>query len=244
MTPRPGRDRALQDRRARPTSRRPSSPPRTAQSVLGTYSIDENGDTTLTDYGVYAVKDGELKFDQTDQGAGRLAPAIGPPHIGVCSAGSGSSRSRPVAFSDVSRTHDYMEAASIPAGPPASQRIRAAHRHLRAHRSSCSPCRSSTRSRTSAMTGNLVAPRREPRRRHLQRRHLGAGGDRLHARLRHRRADQLRPRRGLHDRLVHLRRRSSRRSGCTRARAAVVLFFGLLLDARSWRWSARGRSTR
>jgi branched-chain amino acid transport system substrate-binding protein len=35
------------------------------QSVLGTYSIDENGDTTLTDYGIYAVKDGELVFDKT-----------------------------------------------------------------------------------------------------------------------------------------------------------------------------------
>jgi branched-chain amino acid transport system substrate-binding protein len=35
------------------------------QSVLGTYSIDENGDTTLTDYGVYSVKDGALQFDQT-----------------------------------------------------------------------------------------------------------------------------------------------------------------------------------
>jgi branched-chain amino acid transport system substrate-binding protein len=35
------------------------------QSVLGTYSIDENGDTTLTDYGVYTVKGGELVFDQT-----------------------------------------------------------------------------------------------------------------------------------------------------------------------------------
>jgi branched-chain amino acid transport system substrate-binding protein len=35
------------------------------QSVLGTYSIDENGDTTLTDYGVYAIKDGQLTFDQT-----------------------------------------------------------------------------------------------------------------------------------------------------------------------------------
>jgi branched-chain amino acid transport system substrate-binding protein len=34
-------------------------------SVLGTYSIDENGDTTLTDYGVYSVSNGELKFDQT-----------------------------------------------------------------------------------------------------------------------------------------------------------------------------------
>jgi branched-chain amino acid transport system substrate-binding protein len=35
------------------------------QSVLGTYSIDENGDTTLTDYGVYKIEDGELTFDQT-----------------------------------------------------------------------------------------------------------------------------------------------------------------------------------
>src|ERR1700754_1388400 len=34
-------------------------------SVLGNYSIDENGDTTLTDYGAYGVEDGELKFDQT-----------------------------------------------------------------------------------------------------------------------------------------------------------------------------------
>ena len=35
------------------------------QSVLGTYSIDKNGDTTLTDYGVYAVKNGEMSFDET-----------------------------------------------------------------------------------------------------------------------------------------------------------------------------------
>jgi len=35
------------------------------ESVLGTYSIDENGDTTLTDYGVYTVKGGELVFDST-----------------------------------------------------------------------------------------------------------------------------------------------------------------------------------
>ena len=34
-------------------------------SVLGTYSIDENGDTTLTDYGIYTVEGGELKFGQT-----------------------------------------------------------------------------------------------------------------------------------------------------------------------------------
>jgi branched-chain amino acid transport system substrate-binding protein len=35
------------------------------KSVLGTYSIDNNGDTTLTDYGIYGVKNGELVFDET-----------------------------------------------------------------------------------------------------------------------------------------------------------------------------------
>ena len=35
------------------------------QSVLGTYSIDKNGDTTLTDYGVYSIANGTLKFDST-----------------------------------------------------------------------------------------------------------------------------------------------------------------------------------
>jgi branched-chain amino acid transport system substrate-binding protein len=39
------------------------------QSVLGTYSIDANGDTTLTDYGVYGIKDGQLTFDQTIKAA-------------------------------------------------------------------------------------------------------------------------------------------------------------------------------
>jgi branched-chain amino acid transport system substrate-binding protein len=34
------------------------------KSVLGTYSIDENGDTTVTDYGVYKIEDGELSFDR------------------------------------------------------------------------------------------------------------------------------------------------------------------------------------
>ena len=39
-------------------------------SVLGTYSIDENGDTTLTDYGVYTVEGGELTFDSTIKAEG------------------------------------------------------------------------------------------------------------------------------------------------------------------------------
>jgi branched-chain amino acid transport system substrate-binding protein len=40
------------------------------KSVLGTYDIDENGDTTLTDYGVYTIKDGSLSFDETIQAQG------------------------------------------------------------------------------------------------------------------------------------------------------------------------------
>jgi branched-chain amino acid transport system substrate-binding protein len=38
-------------------------------SVLGTYSIDENGDTSLTDYGVYTIEGGELTFDSTIKAA-------------------------------------------------------------------------------------------------------------------------------------------------------------------------------
>ena len=34
------------------------------ESVLGTYSIDPDGDTTLTDYGGYTVKDGKLVFNK------------------------------------------------------------------------------------------------------------------------------------------------------------------------------------
>jgi branched-chain amino acid transport system substrate-binding protein len=40
------------------------------ESVLGTYDIDENGDTTLTDYGVYRIEDGELAFDQVVKAEG------------------------------------------------------------------------------------------------------------------------------------------------------------------------------
>ena len=40
------------------------------ESVLGTYDIDENGDTTLTDYGVYSIEGGELTFDRTIKAEG------------------------------------------------------------------------------------------------------------------------------------------------------------------------------
>ncbi|MEA2379703.1 MAG: branched-chain amino acid transport system substrate-binding protein, partial [Thermoleophilaceae bacterium] len=34
------------------------------ESALGVYSIDENGDTTLTDYGLYLIKGGEPTFEK------------------------------------------------------------------------------------------------------------------------------------------------------------------------------------
>jgi branched-chain amino acid transport system substrate-binding protein len=40
------------------------------KSVLGTYDIDENGDTTLTDYGLYTIKGGELTFDKVIKAKG------------------------------------------------------------------------------------------------------------------------------------------------------------------------------
>jgi branched-chain amino acid transport system substrate-binding protein len=39
------------------------------EGVLGTYSIDDNGDTTLTDMSLQAVKNGELKFVKVIKGA-------------------------------------------------------------------------------------------------------------------------------------------------------------------------------
>jgi len=72
-------------------------------------------------------------------------------------------------------------------------------------------------------------PRREPQGRDLQRLHLGARGDRLHARLRNHRADQLRPRRRIHDRLVHLVRRLGGRWGVGLATGPLGVVGGLVV---------------
>jgi branched-chain amino acid transport system substrate-binding protein len=40
------------------------------ESVLGTYDIDENGDTTLTDYGLYTIDNGQLTFDKVIKAQG------------------------------------------------------------------------------------------------------------------------------------------------------------------------------
>ena len=39
------------------------------ESVLGTYDIDENGDTTLTDYGLYKIENSKLVFDKVIKAA-------------------------------------------------------------------------------------------------------------------------------------------------------------------------------
>ena len=41
-------------------------------SALGTYSIDDNGDTSLTDMSLDGVEDGQLTFDQGHQGLGAV----------------------------------------------------------------------------------------------------------------------------------------------------------------------------
>ena len=38
--------------------------------MLGTYDIDKNGDTTLTDYGQYKIADGELVFEKVIKAGG------------------------------------------------------------------------------------------------------------------------------------------------------------------------------
>jgi branched-chain amino acid transport system substrate-binding protein len=44
---------------------------RNRKSVLGTYSIDKNGDSTITDIGLYRIKGGQLTFIKTIKPAGK-----------------------------------------------------------------------------------------------------------------------------------------------------------------------------
>jgi len=81
------------DRLARAVQRPPGDDRRAVrhegpQSVLGTYDIDQNGDTTLTDYGVYRIEGGELVFDQTVQA--RAEPGGDAPGGGTGPAKGGS----------------------------------------------------------------------------------------------------------------------------------------------------------
>ena len=78
--------------------------------MLGTYSIDENGDTSLTDYGVYRSRTAKLMFDQIDQGAAQLDAADES-----LRRRAGSVRARRVVLRQATRT---MEAAPHPPPQP------------------------------------------------------------------------------------------------------------------------------
>ena len=204
------------------------------ESVLGTYSIDENGDTTLTDYGVYTIDGGELTFDSTIKAAGQLI------RLTDCTGGWEEIPAPGGRLLKESRTN--MEAASVPAERPAApgQAARRLRLEVRPDRR---PARDAGLFRDPGphgRRGQPHPPRQQPRRRPVQRRDLGARRDRLHARLRHRRADQLRPRRGLHDRLVRRRRASSARSASRQDTGTALLVIGLLLDAAGLRCSRSG----
>ena len=56
------------------------------------YSIDENGDTTLTDYGLYTIKDGLPTFDKVIKAQSSSYPAG---VISSCKMRGGSCKTRP-----------------------------------------------------------------------------------------------------------------------------------------------------
>ena len=81
--------------------------------MLGTYSIDENGDTTLTDYGIYTIEDGELTFDKTVKAR--------PSQLTACLGERACPRARSPPARIATST---MEAASLPAARRAPRAIR------------------------------------------------------------------------------------------------------------------------
>ena len=200
--------------------------------MLGKYSIDENGDTTLpttaeTGQGRQARlrqghqgPDRQLRRSQVLQR--RRPPACGP---------------------------DANLQGCAPHGawkPPRSPSRTAAARQARRRRSSAT---TSSGSCSAARFSYFFVERPHSRRsttsrRALQRHDLGADRARLHARLRHHRADQLRPRRGLHDRLVRLGLdlRDARRHRSTGDRSGSIL--GARSSCSRSRCSARGVAQR
>ena len=61
------------------------------ESVIGTYDIDENGDTTLTDYGLYVIEDGLPDVRLQDRG-GRPVDRTSEPRNGLVRMISGRAR--------------------------------------------------------------------------------------------------------------------------------------------------------
>ena len=164
------------------------------ESPLGTYDIDPDGDTTLTDYGAYIAEGGKLVFNKVI----KAATALGH-RTGVDGGGPARPARRRAPDTRTMEPHPSRARPSRARGEVVREFI----------------SRFGLIALLLDPAGRLRDPgpagRRRPhpaRHQHqgrpLQRRDLGADRHRLHARLRHHRADQLRPRRRVHDR--HLRR--------------------------------------
>ena len=158
------------------------------ESMLETYDIDENGDTTLSDYGGTESRTESSSSTRSIKAAARRTRRSGsasaPPRV---AAGT-----RP----DSSPTRRWKLHPIPQPQASAGKRLTVPRRD-----SPLDPAR------RPLLLILIVRPRRtaqQRRRRALDRHDLGADRARLHAGLRHHRADQLRPRRGLHDRLVRL----------------------------------------
>ena len=90
------------------------------QSVLGTYSIDENGDTTLTDYGLYKVgPDGNPTFESTIKAPGQRL-------IATASDGGGAPGAAPLSRAATSDGNDHSRRPSAAAGDAARDRAQRA----------------------------------------------------------------------------------------------------------------------
>ena len=154
---------------------------------------------------VHRIKDGKLVFDKVIKAQTQLAIRrfcnVPPARCGRAAHLPGS------------RRHTSMEAASIPQPQrPAGRGARIEALDVRARSSCCCRCSAGLGIQRPDRRRQPLRTRQQRHGRALQRRDLGADRARLHARLRHHRADQLRPRRGLHDRLVRLRVAATRRS--------------------------------
>ncbi len=186
-------------------------------SVLGTYGFNANGDTTLKAYGLYKVgSDGNPLFAKVDAVIRRRRPRSRAPAVGqrqprrralaragallVHFNGHGSKHSaRPQVPPLVARSQGGPGVAGQ-VGP--DRRARGDADRVRDLRPG-QRLSDGLRARARRLRPRPHAAGQQPRAGSVQRRHLGADRDRLHAGLRHHRADQLRPRRRVHDRLVH-----------------------------------------
>ncbi len=181
-------------------------------SVLGTYGFDSNGDTTLKSYGLYKVgtgrqpavrQDGHAESDvaMLAERGRRGGPA---PPLRLTQAVEANSLATRLALAG--RQDVGAGAVRRVRWPLGFDRRAAALPDLLRDPRPRLRLPGVRRTATRPSRHDLTYLGEQPRPGDLQRRDLGADRDRLHAGLRDHRADQLRPRRRVHDRLVHRRR--------------------------------------